>query len=93
LAEIEEKLRTKFGFSPRHARLMTLFVKWQTQVVEVASVVTACRDWDDNRILAAALDAACSHLVTGDSDSLELKEFRGVQIVTPRQLLESMSTK
>lgn len=59
---ITEKLRTKFGFSPRHARLMTFFVERQTEAVEVASSVDICRDADDNRILAASLDSGCSHL-------------------------------
>lgn len=84
LAEIDHKLQTKFGFSLRHAHLMTLFVERQTELVEATTVVRACRDPDDDRILAAALDGACSHLVTGDSDLLDLKEYRDVRIITPR---------
>jgi putative PIN family toxin of toxin-antitoxin system len=75
LHEVEEKLRIKFGFSPRHARVMTLFAKRQIELVRVVSVITICRDPDDNPILAAALDASCSHLVTGDLDLLTLKSF------------------
>lgn len=89
--EVEEKLRLKFGFNSRHARLMTLFVERQTQLVEPLSPVTACRDADDNRILAAALDTRCSHLVTGDSDLLVLKKFESVNIVNPREFGETFS--
>jgi len=91
LDEIEEKLRLKFGFHPRHARLLTLFVQRQTLAVEVISQVRACRDPDDNHILAAALDGNCSHLVTGDSDLLALREFAGINIVTPRAFMELIS--
>ena len=42
-----------------------------------------CRDPDDDLILAAALQAGCTHLVTGDNDLLVFKEFKGVVIVTP----------
>jgi predicted nucleic acid-binding protein len=35
LAEIDEKLRTKFGFSPRHARLLSAFVRRQTVPVQI----------------------------------------------------------
>jgi hypothetical protein len=35
LAEMEEKLRRKFGFSPRHAHLLTRFVLRQTVLVEI----------------------------------------------------------
>jgi len=88
LEEVEEKLRLKFGFSDRHARLMTFFVERQTESVRVASIVNVCRDPDDNRILAAALDSGCSVLVTGDADLLTLKKFQTVSILTPRQFLE-----
>jgi putative PIN family toxin of toxin-antitoxin system len=92
LDEVEEKLRSKFGFSPRHARLMTLFVQRQTETVQVVSTVGICRDPDDNRILAAARDSRCSLLVTGDSDLLILKEFEGISIVTPREFMVSVLT-
>jgi putative PIN family toxin of toxin-antitoxin system len=91
LDEIEEKLRAKFGFSPRHARLMTFFVERQTEAVRVALSIDICRDADDNHILAAALDSGCSHLVTGDSDLLVLKQWEGISIVTPREFLELVS--
>lgn len=93
VSEIEEKLRAKFGFSRRHTHLMTLFVARQMELVEVTSVVTVCTDLDDDRILAAALDADCSLLVTGDADLLALKKFQGIDIVTPRQFSESIRAK
>jgi putative PIN family toxin of toxin-antitoxin system len=93
VSEIQEKLRAKFGFSPRHAHLMTLFVVQQIELVGVTSVVKACADPDDNRILAAALAADCSLLVTGDADLLALKKFQGIDIVTARQFSESIRTK
>ena len=84
LDEIEEKLRVKFGFSERHARLLTHFVRQKTIPVEVTGTLPdVCRDAADNGILAAALAAGCSHLVTGDKDFLALKEFDGVAILSP----------
>ena len=72
---------------------MTLFVAQQTELVEVTSVVKACADPNDDRILAAALDAECSLLVTGDADLLALKKFQGIDILTPRQFSESIRAK
>ncbi|MEO7298711.1 MAG: putative toxin-antitoxin system toxin component, PIN family [Verrucomicrobiota bacterium] len=60
----------------------------QTQFVEPHSLVKACRDVDDNQILAAALYAACLYLVTGDSDLLVLKQFESVNILNPREFGE-----
>jgi putative PIN family toxin of toxin-antitoxin system len=91
LHEVTTKLETKFGFSPRHIRLMVSFVKQQVNSVRVISTIDICRDVNDNRILAAALDSNCSHLVTGDSDLLVLKKFGTVNIVSPREFLNLVS--
>ena len=93
LDEVTAKLLVKFGFSPRHAALMTYFVRQQSEFILAVSKITACRDADDNLILAAALDSQCSHLVTGDFDLLDLKQFQSVSIITPREFSELISKK
>jgi putative PIN family toxin of toxin-antitoxin system len=47
-------------------------------------VQSVCRDPDDDAILACALEAPADYLVTGDMDLLELKVFKKIQIITPR---------
>jgi predicted nucleic acid-binding protein len=42
------------------------------------------RDADDDNILACSLAAEADYLVTGDSDLLELKSFKGMPIIAPR---------
>jgi uncharacterized protein len=92
LDEIEEKLRVKFGFHPRHAHLLSAFVRRQTTSITVKGPPTkACRDPDDDYILAAAANAKCDFLVTGDKDLLALKTFGGISIVTPRDFAELVS--
>jgi uncharacterized protein len=76
LGEIEDKLRRKFGFHPRHAHLLTAFVRRQTKLVTITGIPPKiCRDVDDDFILAAAVKADCAYLVTGDKDLLVLKKF------------------
>lgn len=92
LGEIEEKLRLKFGFHPRHAHLLTAFVRRQTKSVTVKGLPPkVCRDSDDDYILAAAVNAECNFLVTGDKDLLALKDVAGMKIVTPREFAELVS--
>jgi putative PIN family toxin of toxin-antitoxin system len=43
-----------------------------------------CRDRDDDEVLALALSAEASMLVTGDRDLLDLREHRGIEVVSPR---------
>ena len=92
LGEIEEKLRLKFGFHPRHAHLLAAFVRRQTRPIRVTgSPPKVCRDPDDDHILAAAVNAGCAYLVTGDKDLLALKNFADTGIVTPREFAERVS--
>ena len=92
LDEIEETLRLKFGFHPRHAHLLTAFVRRQTTPVTVIGPPPeVCRDPDDDIVLAAAINSGCAYLVTGDKDLLALKKSAGTGIVTPREFAELVS--
>jgi putative PIN family toxin of toxin-antitoxin system len=44
----------------------------------------ACRDSDDDNVLACAVEAEVEYLVTGDKDLLHMKTFEGIRIITPR---------
>ena len=92
LAETEAKLRLKFGFSARHARLLMLFVRRQTTLIEpVPPLPTVCRDAADNGILAAAKAGRCEQLITGDADLLVLKAFEGIAVITPAELSKAFT--
>jgi uncharacterized protein len=43
----------------------------------------ACRDPDDDRVLATAVAARTDCLVTGDADLLVLDRYAGIPIVRP----------
>ncbi len=48
------------------------------------------QDQTDNKILEAAIEAGAEYIVSGDRHILELKEFRGIKIVKPKQFMENM---
>jgi putative PIN family toxin of toxin-antitoxin system len=48
----------------------------------------ASRDPDDDKYLAAAIEGRAGFVVAGDSDLLDLKEYDGIRIVTPRVFLD-----
>ena len=50
--------------------------------IVVQSVITDCRDPDDNKFLALALDSAAEYIVTVDRDLLELHPWRGVHVLS-----------
>jgi putative PIN family toxin of toxin-antitoxin system len=43
-----------------------------------------CRDSKDDNILACSLAAEAHYLVTGDADLLDLRSFRNIPIISPR---------
>ena len=58
-----------------------------TTMVFVLSEITDCRDPEDNRFLAMALDSESDYVVTGDADLLALNPWRGIEIVSPGEFL------
>lgn len=42
------------------------------------------RDDEDNKILESAVESRAEYLITQDNDLLELREYEGVEIVTPQ---------
>lgn len=50
------------------------------------SVLTS--DPDDNMVLACAEEGLATYLVTGNTKDFPFKEYKKIQIVTPREFLE-----
>lgn len=49
-----------------------------------------CRDADDDDVLACALAANASMIITGDKDLLVLHPWRGIQILNPASALQRL---
>lgn len=54
-------------------------------VVEPEVQLDVSRDPSDNRVLEAAAAGGAQYIVSGDRDLLDLSEFQGIRIVTPRE--------
>jgi len=53
------------------------------EAVTITEPVTGCRDPDDDKFLALAVNGRADVIVSGDEDLLVLDSFRGIPIVTP----------
>ena len=51
----------------------------------------ASADPDDDMFLACALEAQAECVVTGDSHLLELGQYHGIEILTPREFLDRLN--
>lgn len=91
IQELEAVLRRpKFDrYTTLDARLrfLTAFIR-DSEFVIVAEVITECRDPKDNKFLELAVSGMATHLVSGDSDLLELHPFRGIAILNPHDVLQ-----
>jgi putative PIN family toxin of toxin-antitoxin system len=68
---------------------------WFEDIVVLSHIVAGnrevsggCKDPDDDKYIAAAIEGRAGFLVAGDADLLELKEYDGIRIVTPRVFLD-----
>ena len=96
LAEFEDVLQRRFGIPERH---VTSFIdELRLHHVQPASETDLesldfIRDPDDRLVVAAALEAGASVLITGDRDILDERDrISAIEVFTPREFWESLRT-
>ena len=84
LDELESHLRKKFKFPESDIRETMEILNSIAKLVEPAPLnEPACRDADDDMVLATALTANVDCIVTGDKDLTDLKSFQNIPILKP----------
>jgi putative PIN family toxin of toxin-antitoxin system len=87
LAELEEKLLQKLGWTEQRVLLFLDTIRDITEVVEPQITLNVVPDdEDDNRIIECAVAGEAGLIVTFDKDLLRLKSYSAIGIITPRQL-------
>mgnify|MGYP001580827400 FL=1 len=91
IEEVLDVLQRKF---PSKVGLVEEFLKLsEIQVIlknDYTSTIESqvVRDLEDRHVLAGAINSNCKFIVTGDKDLKVLKNYKGIEIVTSRKLLE-----
>ena len=52
--------------------------------------VKVCRDPYDDKFIECAVDSGASFIISGDKDLLDLREYKGIKIVTAAYFLNGM---
>lgn len=84
-------IRDKYGLSEYLFDIAFILFE-VAEVIRELPGVKIVKDPDDNKFLSAAIGGSAHYLVTGDAkDLLGLREYKGIQIVTPAQFLEVLN--
>lgn len=87
LAELRDKLGSKFGYSEVEIEDVERVVREAATVVEPEIELEVLGDEPDNRVLECAVAAEASAIITGDRHLLALKSYQGIGIMTISDLL------
>src|ERR1700741_1740388 len=89
LGELREKLGRKFRLTPDVVDGVMASFEARMQVVRPSPLdPPACRDPDDDWVLATAVVGRCDCVITGDADLLDLQEYAGIRLLRPRAFLD-----
>jgi putative PIN family toxin of toxin-antitoxin system len=89
LDELREKLIEKFKYPNAMADEAITVLRSRMKVVTPSPLeILVCRDADDDNVLAAAVDASCDCIITGDKDLLVLHPYQAIAILSPRAFLD-----
>ena len=62
--------------------------KDRCRVLKFQTVITECRDPDDDKFLALGLGSGADFIISGDVHLLEMNPWRGIPILRPQQFLD-----
>jgi putative PIN family toxin of toxin-antitoxin system len=91
--ELEATLKRKFRITPAAAAFLKAFEQQVLLVDPQPLSKPVCRDPDDDLVLATAVGASATAIVTGDDDLLVLGNYSGIEICTPRRFLEQLDAQ
>jgi putative PIN family toxin of toxin-antitoxin system len=88
------RLRKKYRIGEHEIEQLIELLKKEAVIVPGLPGVKGiiARDPEDDKFLACAIDAGADMIVSGDRHLLDLREYRGIPILTVRQFLEKLET-
>ena len=94
LLEFEKNYVDKFKATPEQAAAETRVLRNYSQLVKPTVVPeTACCDLGDLPILGTAEAGEADYLVTGDQGLLEVGNYKGIPILSPREFYDLIRDK
>ncbi len=80
----------KFDYEPEEAIRHTDIIRQSSEIVRPKDRVRIIRDEPDNRILECAAEYEADYIVSGDKHILDVKKYRGIEILTPAEFIKKL---
>jgi putative PIN family toxin of toxin-antitoxin system len=91
LDEIRSSLLKKLKLPKHVVREVIEYLRDVSEIVEPDLINrSVCKDKDDLPVIGTATKGNASYIVTGDADLLSVENYRGIDIITPRQFWERL---
>lgn len=89
-----EEVRERFGYSKREIKSFAQAVAKVSTMVRTRSHFKVIKeDKKDDIVLNTAYDGKTDYIVSGDHHLLNLKKFKGLKIVSPKQMVKIFVSK
>jgi putative PIN family toxin of toxin-antitoxin system len=87
--EVLSVLSSKFGRDREALSHVAVMLSELGELVKPIKKVRIFKDEPDNRILECAIHGRADVLVTGDKEILQLREYKGIKMVSLKEYVES----
>jgi len=88
LEEIKERFLEKFKLPPEKVKEFLEIIVFNSEIVYPKKRVNIIKkDPSDNKIIECAIKAKASFVISGDGHLLEVKEYKGIKIISPGEFL------
>ena len=89
LEELQKAMQRDFEESEEKIQAQVKLIMTFAELIQAKPEIDIIKsDQDDNKILDCAFSIRADFIVSGDHHLLELKEFKEIKILTPKQFLE-----
>ena len=91
LDEFSEIMARDFQYTNEETSKITEILLAFITLIQTTSKINAVKeDLDDNKVIECAIDSNSEFIITYDNHLLKIKEFQGIKIVTPEELLKNI---
>ena len=91
LDEIAEVLERDFEYSKDEAKNIIEKILLFAKLIKPKQKVDVIKDDpDDNKVIECAIESSSDYIITYDGHLLKLKEYKGIKIVKPEEILKEL---